>query len=67
MSMIFKALTSEQQMLASLSVARVTSSLASRQYFKTAEANWLGKVKQVFAISIERLEEYKISQRIIFE
>ena len=65
MSMIFKALTSEQQMLAS--VARVTSSLASRQYFKTAEANRLGKVKQVFAISIEGLEEYKISQRIIFE
>ena len=27
------------------------------------QANWLGKVKQVFAISRERFEEYKISWR----
>ena len=25
------------------------------------QANWLGKIKQVFAISRERVEEYKIS------
>ena len=73
MSIIFM-FVSEQQKLASVACVTnllvfisiyclvqnkvVYLSITSRQYFKTTEANWLGKVKQVFAISRERLEEY---------
>ena len=44
-----------------------TAEICTWQYFRaTDSSDWLHKVKQVFAISKQRLEENKISLRIVF-